>query len=93
MDLPPGTLAHVARLARLRLEADETERLERDILGILEQFASLPDLPAEDLAAAPAATLRADVARPSAVARDALLSNVPDLEEGRIRVRRAGGSR
>lgn len=88
MDLSRDTLAHVARLARLRLDDDELEALRRDVEGILDHFENLADVDAEPAEAA-AGPLRADdAARLDERGRAALLANVPRLESNRIRVER-----
>ena len=65
MAITRETVLHVARLARLELEGDEVERMERDlakIIGYVEQLAELPTegIPATAHVATERAPLRED---------------------------------
>ena len=51
MAITRETVLHVARLARLELESDEVERMQRDLAGILGHFAQLAELPTDGIAA------------------------------------------
>ncbi len=83
---------HVARLARVGLTADETERFVTELSAILEYAAALAAL---DLADVPATAhplplvnvLRADEPGPT-LDRDEVLAAAPDAEDGRFRVPR-----
>jgi aspartyl-tRNA(Asn)/glutamyl-tRNA(Gln) amidotransferase subunit C len=83
---------HVARLARLRLEAAETERMTAELARILEHIDKIAEL---DLAAvAPTAhvlaavdVLRPDKPRPS-LSRDEALRNAPAVSDDCFRVPR-----
>lgn len=87
MAITRETVLHVAKLARLELEGDEVERMQRDlakILGHVEQLAALPTdgIPATAQVAADRAPLREDTLIPS-LEHDRALSEAP---------RRGGGS-
>jgi aspartyl-tRNA(Asn)/glutamyl-tRNA(Gln) amidotransferase subunit C len=65
MAITRETVLHVARLARLELEGDEVERMQRDlakIIGYVEQLAELPTegIPATAHVAAQSMPLRED---------------------------------
>ena len=76
-------LSHIARLARLRLDARERERFGAQIAGFMALFETIPALGEE--AAAPEApdcsALRPDVHAPSLPAQE-LLSAAPQTEAG-----------
>lgn len=87
MAITRETVLHVARLARLELEGDEVERMQRDlgkILGYMEQLAELPTEGVVETAhvAAERAPLREDALIPS-LEHDLALAEAP---------RRGGGS-
>jgi aspartyl-tRNA(Asn)/glutamyl-tRNA(Gln) amidotransferase subunit C len=87
MAITRETVLHVAKLARLELEGDEVERMQRDlakILGHVEQLAMLPTdgIPATAHMAAERAPLREDTLIPS-VDHGRALAEAP---------RRSGGS-
>jgi len=87
MAITRETVLHVARLARLELEGDEVERMQRDlgkILGYMEQLAELPTegIAATTQVAAERAPLRADALIPS-LDHELALAEAP---------RRGGGS-
>jgi aspartyl-tRNA(Asn)/glutamyl-tRNA(Gln) amidotransferase subunit C len=70
MSITRETVLHVARLARLELDADEVTKMERDlakILGYVSELAELPTegIPATSQVAAERAPLRPDVLVPS----------------------------
>jgi aspartyl-tRNA(Asn)/glutamyl-tRNA(Gln) amidotransferase subunit C len=83
---------HVARLARVGLTDDETERFATELSAILDYAAALAAL---DLADVPATAhpfplvnvLRADEPGPT-LDRDEVLAAAPDVEDGRFRVPR-----
>lgn len=75
------TVEHVARLARLRLEPDELERMRLELSSILEhveliQSLDLDDVPPTTHVVAVENVLRDDVPRPS-LPRDLALREAP----------------
>jgi aspartyl-tRNA(Asn)/glutamyl-tRNA(Gln) amidotransferase subunit C len=81
---------HVARLARLRLEDDEVERMAGELSGILEHVDRIATLDLDD--AEPTShvvrlenVLRPDEPRPS-WSREAVLGLAPDPADGAFRV-------
>ena len=79
-------VAHVARLARLALDADEQRQLTEQLNAILTYMAQLNEVPTEDVE--PTAHVfdlvnvyRADAARRT-LPPDAALSNAPETEQG-----------
>jgi len=83
---------HVARLVRVGLTDDETERFTTELSAILEYAAALAAL---DLADVPTTAhplplvnvLRADEPGPT-LDHDEVLATAPDVEDGRFRVPR-----
>lgn len=79
-------LDHVARLARLTLQADEREGVRAHMVKVLDWFGALSAIDTEGVSAAQsdrpvgAEGLRADAARPS-LERDAALANAPARDE------------
>jgi aspartyl/glutamyl-tRNA(Asn/Gln) amidotransferase C subunit len=92
VDLPNEALAHVARLARLKLTDDELARLGADIRGILTLFDRLEEGDGDASQQLPPTAVGAprpdETAPPEGVAD--ILANVPRVEAGRIRVERGG---
>jgi aspartyl-tRNA(Asn)/glutamyl-tRNA(Gln) amidotransferase subunit C len=87
MAITRETVLHVARLARLELEGDEVERMQRDLGNILGYMQQLSELPTEGIAAttqvaAESAPLRDDALIPS-LDHELALAEAP---------RRGGGS-
>ena len=88
-------VAHVARLARLDLTADELDRFTVQLAAVLDHAA---DVAALDTAGVPptahpvplANVLRDDVVTPS-LDREEVLSQAPAAEDGRFRVPRILG--
>ena len=83
---------HVARLARLALDADEKERMRSQldaILGYVEQLRRIDTEGVEPTAhVLPLVNiLREDEVRPSYPV-DAMLANAPDAQDGQFRVPR-----
>ena len=85
-------VAHVARLARLRLTDDELERFTEQLGDILDHAADVAALDTTDVP--PTAhplplrnVLRDDVVVPP-LDRDELLAQAPAVEDGRVRVPR-----
>jgi aspartyl-tRNA(Asn)/glutamyl-tRNA(Gln) amidotransferase subunit C len=91
MSLTTEQVAHVARLARLRLSPEELETMREQLSKILDHFEMLQEL---DVSAVPPTAqvtdmlnvLRADELRPS-LPREAALANAPDQQDGMFRVR------
>jgi aspartyl-tRNA(Asn)/glutamyl-tRNA(Gln) amidotransferase subunit C len=90
--LTEADVAHVARLARLDLTAEEIERFTGQLAAVLAHAA---DVAALDIADVPPTShpvplvnvLRDDEARPT-LDRDEVLACAPDAAEGRFRVPR-----
>lgn len=83
-----ATLAHVARLARLPLSADEEARFSREIGEILAAFETLP-AQARASEAPMASALRPDEPAPSMSAeRDAIVAAFPRRDGDRAKVPR-----
>ena len=88
-------VAHVARLARLRLDDDELERFTEQLGAVLEHAA---DIAALDIGDVPPTAhplplvnvLRDDEVRPG-LDRDEVLAQAPAAEDGRFRVPRILG--
>ena len=88
--ITPADVAHVAKLARLDLTADEMARLAVDLGAVLDHAA---DVAALDTSGVPATAhplplhnvLRPDEPHP-VLDRDEVLSMAPRAEEGRFRV-------
>ena len=83
-------VAHVARLARLELTADELERFTEQLGAVLDHAADVEALDVGDVP--PTAhplplrnVFRDDVPRPS-LDREEVLSQAPAAEDGRFRV-------
>jgi aspartyl-tRNA(Asn)/glutamyl-tRNA(Gln) amidotransferase subunit C len=77
MTITKETVLHVARLARLELDADEVDRMQRDLGKILAYVAELDALPTEGVpqtahVAAERAPLRPDTPVPSLKTEQAL---------------------
>lgn len=88
------TVRHVARLARLRLEADEEHRMADELNGILEHIDRIQALDLEGVAPTSHVidlrnVLRADEPRPSLGVEDAL-ENAPEVIDGGFGVPRIG---
>lgn len=82
-------LAHLERLARLEVPADERESVKADLAAVLEFVAQLNHLPVDgaDLAGAEATSGRPDVPRPS-LGQQAALSVAPAARDGYFEVPR-----
>lgn len=83
-------VAHVARLARLRLDDAELDEFTEQLANVLEHAEDIERLDADDVA--PTAhplplhnVFRADVVRPS-VDRDEVLAAAPAAQDGQFRV-------
>ncbi len=88
------TLAHVARLARLSLADAEQATFARQLDEILAYAESIQDLDLEDVPPMSHAhvsdALRADEPQPS-LARETVLEQAPDAQDGFFRVPRVIG--
>jgi aspartyl-tRNA(Asn)/glutamyl-tRNA(Gln) amidotransferase subunit C len=85
-----GQVLHVARLARLRLDEGEVERMAGELSGILDHVDRIAELDLDDVeptahVVALENVLRPDEPRPS-WPRDAVLAPAPDPAEGAFRV-------
>jgi aspartyl-tRNA(Asn)/glutamyl-tRNA(Gln) amidotransferase subunit C len=91
MSLSHEEVAHVAHLARLRLEPEEMERLQGQLNAILDYIAMLQEVDVTGVPPTAQVTGLATVTRPDAVTtgltREAALSNAPDKQDGMFRVR------
>jgi len=81
---------HVARLARLRLNDDEVEKMSRELSGILDHIEKIGELDLEEVEPTSHViqlenVLREDVPRPS-WPRDRMLAEAPDVAAGGFRV-------
>lgn len=93
MALTTDQVAHIAELAKLKLTAEETDKMARQLSDILDYAARLEEL--DTSAIAPTASvlpnqdvMREDEVTPS-LTREEVLANAPDTDPGRefIRVR------
>jgi aspartyl-tRNA(Asn)/glutamyl-tRNA(Gln) amidotransferase subunit C len=87
MDQPTIDVAHVARLARLRLDEAALARCARHLQAILHHFETLAELDTAEVEPAVyavdvAGCVREDRERTDRPARDALLANAPALADG-----------
>lgn len=90
MKITVDTVAHYARLAQLSFDADEAERMARDMGSILDYVAKiealdLPDTEATSHVFANAPLIRPDEARPG-IGTEAAIVNAPDAEAGHFLV-------
>jgi aspartyl-tRNA(Asn)/glutamyl-tRNA(Gln) amidotransferase subunit C len=77
---------HVARLARLRLEDDEVERMARELSAVLDHIEKISELDLEGVAPTShvvevETALREDDPRPS-LPRERALDQAPAIEDG-----------
>ena len=87
---------HVARLARLRLDDDEIERMAGELSSILDHIEKIGELDLESVeptahVIAVENVLRPDEPRPS-IPRERALEHAPDPAEGGFRVPSPGGA-
>lgn len=92
MPLPDTDLEHLARLARLDLEADERETLRADLDAILAYFEELEAVDTEGVEplvrpVVPGAAVRGDEPLPS-LPREATLALAREAEGGFVKVPR-----
>jgi aspartyl-tRNA(Asn)/glutamyl-tRNA(Gln) amidotransferase subunit C len=87
---------HVARLARLRLSAEELERMPGELSKILEHVERMDELDLDDVEPTSHVVelqnvLREDVPRPS-LPRERALAGAPDVADGGFRVPSPGAA-
>lgn len=91
MALTSAEVAHVARLARLSLSADELERMRSQLSHILEYIELLQEVDVAGVEPTAQVTGLVTVLRPDAVtdglSRDEVLANAPDKRDGMFRVK------
>lgn len=91
MALTSAEVAHVARLARLSLDADELERMRGQLSTILAYIELLQEVDVTGVAPTSQVTGLATIMRPDAVTeglrREEVLANAPDTREGMFRVK------
>ncbi|MFQ5718307.1 MAG: Asp-tRNA(Asn)/Glu-tRNA(Gln) amidotransferase subunit GatC [Acidobacteriota bacterium] len=94
-DLTAADVLQIARLARLRLDEEDVERLRHEMAAILAHFTALAQVVAEGVR--PTAQVldveesgRGDTARPG-LSRDDALAAAPDQDAGQFRVPRVLG--
>lgn len=91
MALTIEEVEHVARLARLRLSAEELEQMRTDLSRILGYIDMLKEVDVSDVPPTAQVTdlfnvMREDQARPSLPREDAL-ANAPEQQDGMFRVK------
>ncbi|MBS1966105.1 MAG: Asp-tRNA(Asn)/Glu-tRNA(Gln) amidotransferase subunit GatC [Chloroflexi bacterium SZAS-1] len=91
MALTIAEVEHVAHLARLRLSADELEKLQHELSHILDYIDMLKEVDVSSVAPTAQVTdlanvMRDDEVRPS-LPREAVLANAPDQRDGMFRVK------
>ncbi|MFQ3661663.1 MAG: Asp-tRNA(Asn)/Glu-tRNA(Gln) amidotransferase subunit GatC [Chloroflexaceae bacterium] len=91
MPLSPQEVLHVARLARLRLDSEELERMRSQLSAILNHIAMLQEVDVSGVPPTAQVTDLVTVLRPDEVteelSREAALANAPDQRDGMFRVR------
>jgi aspartyl-tRNA(Asn)/glutamyl-tRNA(Gln) amidotransferase subunit C len=91
MALTIAEVEHVAHLARLRLSAEELEKMRTDLSAILDHIDMLKEVDVSEVAPTAQVTdllnvMREDVVRPS-LPREDVLANAPDQRDGMFRVK------
>jgi aspartyl-tRNA(Asn)/glutamyl-tRNA(Gln) amidotransferase subunit C len=91
MALTIAEVEHVAHLARLRLSAEELEKMRTELSAILNHIDLLKEVDVSDIAPTAQVTdllniMRDDVVRPS-LPREDVLANAPDHRDGMFRVK------
>lgn len=85
-------IEHVARLARLELTDDERARLREQLGVILEAAAKVSEVATDDVPPTAYAIARSNVLRPDEITPsltiEEVLSNAPEVEDGRFKVPR-----
>lgn len=91
MALSQQEVLHVARLARLRLDPEELERMRSQLSAILDHIAMLQEVDVSGVPPTAQVTELVTVLRPDEVteelSREAALVNAPDQRDGMFRVR------
>jgi aspartyl-tRNA(Asn)/glutamyl-tRNA(Gln) amidotransferase subunit C len=91
MALSPQEVAHVARLARLSLSADELELMRSQLSDILSQIAMLQEVDVSGVPPTAQVTELTTVMRPDVVTEqltpESALANAPDQRDGMFRVK------
>ncbi|MBX0330444.1 Asp-tRNA(Asn)/Glu-tRNA(Gln) amidotransferase subunit GatC [Oscillochloris sp. ZM17-4] len=91
MSLSSAEVEHVARLARLRLNAEELEQMRGQLSDILDYIAMLQEVDVTGVPATSQVTGLVSVTRPDAVTgkltTEQALANAPDTQDGMFRVR------
>lgn len=91
MALSQQQVLHVARLARLRLDPEELERMRSQLSAILDHIAMLQEVDVSGVPPTAQVTDLITVLRPDEVneelTREAALANAPDQRDGMFRVR------
>jgi aspartyl-tRNA(Asn)/glutamyl-tRNA(Gln) amidotransferase subunit C len=84
MPIPEKQVAHIARLAKLKLSPSESAKYSRELTRIIDYFDSLAEVDTERVVRAaqlvPLEKLREDIARASLPVEEAL-KNAPDKKE------------
>ncbi|MGH2906138.1 MAG: Asp-tRNA(Asn)/Glu-tRNA(Gln) amidotransferase subunit GatC [Solirubrobacterales bacterium] len=87
-------VAYVARLARLRLEEEEQERMTRELSGVLDYVQHVEELDLEDVAPTSRVVDLLNVLRPDEVVpgltREEALANAPEVSDNGFSVPAAG---
>jgi aspartyl-tRNA(Asn)/glutamyl-tRNA(Gln) amidotransferase subunit C len=91
MAITIAEVEHVAHLARLRLSAEELEKMRTDLSAILDHIDLLKEVDVSDVAPTAQVTdlfnvMRDDAVRPS-LPREDVLANAPDQRDGMFRVK------
>jgi len=91
MSLTLAEVEHVAKLARLRLSAEELEQMQSQLSNILDYINMLSEVDVQDVPATAQVTdllnvMRPDDVRPS-LPREDVLANAPDQQDGMFRVK------
>lgn len=91
MSLTSAEVSHVARLARLRLSAEELEQMRGQLSDILDYIAMLQEVDVTGVPITAHITGLSSVLRPDVVVGsltpDQVLANAPDAQDGMFRVR------
>ena len=76
-------IRHIAKLARLKVDDSQIEKIEAQMQSIVDMVEDLPDVE-EDLIVDPnnAMELRKDVAVPNKFTREELTKNAPNIKAG-----------
>lgn len=81
---------HIAKLARLKMDEQQAKKFARQMEGIIDMVDKLPAIEGSATGLDPSnpMKLRADVAVPSQIKREDILSNAPQVEAGCVVVPR-----